>query len=147
MSRGPRFALSDYIPMQQRVSALSETGLRSDSDLADVEIRRSAVVVIGPQQVVTAIVLRGIGWHVDLATDLTDAKRVVRETNASVVVVRVASSALGAPIEGARLVALVDVDNKEQELTGYDAVIAIDDLEGLTTYVRSVSAKSLARWE
>lgn len=112
---------------------------------AATQTRRAAVVVVGAGQLVTAIVLRSLGWHVELAKDVTAASRIAREDDATLLVVRITSSHLRSlrrpSVSGVHIVAIVD-SVEDTPLPGFDATIAVDDVDALATYVRSIAPTS-----
>lgn len=114
---------------------------------ADRMDRRRVIVVVGQGQLVTAIVLRGMGFQVDLAADVDEAARLMHSTHASMLFVRISRSHLRSlrrpgiaqrAREGRTLVAMVDSED-DTPLPGFDATIAIDDIASLTSLVRQAA--------
>ncbi len=123
---------------------LATTPDRADDDAtqpyhaagADPMDRRRVIVVVGQGQLVTAIVLRGMGFQVDLAADIDEATRLMHSTHAAMLFVRISRSHLRSlrrpgiaqrAREGRTLVAMVDSED-DTPLPGFDATIAIDDI-------------------
>jgi hypothetical protein len=106
-----------------------------------------AVVVIGPGQVVTSVVLRSLGWEVALAPSTDEAAHLALREKAALIFVRISSSYLRSmrcpPSSHAAVVAIVDSDDDAQ-LPGFDATISIDDLDELSSFIRS--AAPTTRW-
>jgi hypothetical protein len=109
---------------------------------AATQTKRAAVVVVGAGQIVTAIVLRSLGWHVELAKDIADAGRIARDVDATLLFVRITSSHLRSlrrpAVSDVHIVAIVD-SPEDTPLPGFDATIAVDDVDALATYVRSIA--------
>jgi hypothetical protein len=106
-----------------------------------------AVVVIGPGQVVTSVILRSLGWQVDLVSNAAEAAEVARQQDVTLIFLRVSSSYLRSlrrpPSVDSTLVAIVDAV-EDGPLPGFDATIAIDEVEELTAFIRSAAPTTRA---
>jgi hypothetical protein len=123
------------------VAALAEATLPA-WDLAP-----RAVVVIGPGQVVTSVVLRSLGWQVELVSNAAEAAELARQQDVTLIFLRVSSSYLRSlrrpPSVDATVVAIVDAA-EDGPLPGFDATIAIDEVEELTAFIRSAAPTTRA---
>jgi hypothetical protein len=106
-----------------------------------------AVVVIGPGQVVTSVVLRSLGWRVDLVSSAAEAAEIARQHEVTLIFIRVSSSYLRSlrrpPSVDATVVAIVDAA-EDAPLPGFDATVAIDDVDELSSFIRSAAPTTRA---